>query len=341
MTVESKSHQQPIIIAEVGVNHNGSISIAKQLIDVAVSAGADIVKFQSFKATELVTSQASLASYQIENTKSDQSQLSMLKELELSADQFKELSEYCEVSGIEFLSTAFDKFSLDFLIDLGVKRVKVPSGELTNFPYLVYVAAKRLPVILSTGMATLDEVYQSADVLVKNGLPNGHLTILHCTSNYPAKPNELNMLAMKTLKKELDFRIGYSDHSLGENAAIMAVALGAQIIEKHITLDRKMPGPDHLASMEPIDFKNYVSAIRRAFASMGDGIKKPSITEVENALLVRKSIVASRAIQEGEKFSENNITTKRPGSGLSPMLWEHVIGKRAIRNFSVDDMIEI
>lgn len=341
MTVESKSHQQPIIIAEVGVNHNGSISIAKRLIDLAVSSGADIVKFQSFKAAELVTSQASLASYQIENTKSDQGQLSMLKELELSADQFKELSEYCEVSGIEFLSTAFDKFSLDFLIDLGIKRIKVPSGELTNFPYLVNVASKGLPVILSTGMATLDEVYQSADVLVKNGLPNGKLTILHCTSNYPAKPNELNMLAMKTLEKELGFKIGYSDHSLGENAAIMAVALGAQVIEKHITLDRKMSGPDHLASMEPNDFIDYVIAIRTAFASMGDGIKKPSIAEAENSLVVRKSIVASKSILKGEKFSENNLTTKRPGSGLSPMLWDRVIGKRAIRDFSIDDMIEI
>ena len=341
MTVESKTHQQPIIIAEVGVNHNGSISIAKQLIDLAVSSGADIVKFQSFKAAELVTSQASLATYQIENTKSYQSQLSMLEELELSADQFKELSAYCGLVGIEFLSTAFDKFSLDFLIELGIKRIKVPSGELTNFPYLVYVASRGLPVILSTGMATFEEVYQSADVLVKNGLPKEELTILHCTSNYPAKPNELNMLAMRTLEKGLDFKIGYSDHSLGENAAIMAVALGAQIIEKHITLDRKMPGPDHLASMEPIDFKNYVKAIRRAFASMGDGVKEPSITEMENALVVRKSIVASRAILKGEKFSENNVTTKRPGSGLSPMLWNYVIGKRAIRDFSIDDMIEI
>ena len=339
--MKNATSNKPLIIAEVGVNHNGDLDLGRKLIDVAVECGADIVKFQTFIANRLATGHAPQASYQKQNLGVDQSQINMLAKLELTHEMHVALLEHCRSKNIEFLSTAFDAVSLDYLVDLGIKRIKVPSGELTNLPYLEEVASKGLPVILSTGMADLDEVRDGVAILMAGGVARGDLTILHCTSNYPAQPGELNMLAVRTLYEEFGCDVGYSDHSSGYEAALLAVALGARVLEKHITLDRTMSGPDHLASMEPDDFKIYVRAARMAVVALGNGVKKPSKAEAENALIVRKSIVASRPISIGEVFSKENLTTKRPGAGMSPMRWHHVIGKQATRDFAADEMIEV
>ena len=339
--MKNATSNNPTIIAEVGVNHNGDFDLGRKLIDVAVECGADIVKFQTFVANRLATEHAPQASYQKQNLGVDQNQIDMLAKLELTHKMHVGLLEHCRLRNIEFLSTAFDAVSLDYLVDLGIKRIKVPSGELTNLPYLKDVASKGLPVILSTGMADLDEVRDSVAILIAEGVARCELTILHCTSNYPAQPSELNMSAVRTLYKEFGCDVGYSDHSSGCEAALLAVALGARVLENHITLDQTMSGPDHLASMEPNEFKNYVKTSRMAILALGDGVKKPSEAEAETALIVRKSIVASRPILIGEMFSTENLTTKRPGAGMSPMRWHDVIGKQATRDFAADEMIEV
>lgn len=332
---------RPLIIAEVGVNHNGDLSTALELVDVAAAAGADVVKFQTFVAEKLATEAAPQARYQTTNTGRNQSQVELLKSLELTHDMHLALIEHCSSKGIEFLSTAFDVDCLRYLVDLGIRRIKIPSGELTNLPYLEVASSFDLPLILSTGMATLSEIKASCAALYEGGTRQDQLTILHCTTNYPAPPEELNMMALRTIHDETGVAVGYSDHSIGIDAAIIAVALGAKVIEKHITIDCSMPGPDHLASMEAGDFKHFVDVTKRAFEALGDGAKQPSVGESKNASIVRKSIVAAKSIGKGEVFSEQNLATKRPGMGLSPMRWHEVLGTKARRDFKPDELIEI
>ena len=335
------NQKTPLIIAEVGVNHNGNLDQARRLVDVAASSGANIVKFQTFDSNKLVTSVAPQASYQLENTGQDQSQLELLRSLELTHEMHIALIEYCRAVGIEFLSTAFDVTGLYYLVKLGVRRIKIPSGELTNLPYLEAAASFKLPVIMSTGMATMSEIIDSCEVLYRCGLDHSCLTILHCTTNYPAFSQELNMKAVNTIRVETGAAIGYSDHSNGEVAAIMAVALGATVIEKHITLSKTLAGPDHQASMEPDSFRSYVASIKNAYLALGDGVKRPSKSEISNSIVVRKSIVASKDIYKGDLLSIENLTTKRPADGLSPMRWHEVLGTRAKRRFQIDEKIEI
>jgi len=329
-----------IIIAEAGVNHNGSISLAKQLIDVAVSAGVDYVKFQTFKAGNLVVKTAKKADYQQKNMPgADNFQFSMLKKLELSVEQHHELINYCNANSLKFLSTAFDLESVEFLSSLRLGLWKIPSGEITNYPYLKRIAQENQPVILSTGMSTLEEIRAALTVLVKNGTEKQKITVLHCNTQYPTPMQDVNLLAMQTIAKELGIRTGYSDHTLGIEVPIAAVALGATVIEKHFTLDRKMEGPDHKASLEPNELKVMVGAIRNVEKALGSSNKTVSISESENFKIARKSIVTSRLIKKGELFTEENLTTKRPGGGISPMQWEAVIGKTAIKDFEEDELI--
>jgi N,N'-diacetyllegionaminate synthase len=335
------SSKSPIIIAEVGVNHNGDLDLAMKLIDLAAAAGADIVKFQTFAANKLAIPDALQATYQTENTGKVQTQKDLLKPLELTMEMHARIIKKCHERGIEFLSTAFDLDSLEFLIKMGIRRVKIPSGEITNLPYLEKCGKSNLPIILSTGMATLIEVKAAVKILLSNGADKNNITVLHCTTSYPTKSCELNMSAISTLQNHLGLNIGYSDHSSGADAAIMAVALGATVIEKHITTNKKLDGPDHVASMEPDEFFNYVKTIRKSSVSMGDGEKTPSRSEKNNIVFVRKSIVASRTIEKGEAFSSENLDIKRPGLGINPMQWYNIIGKVAKRDFNLDEMIEI
>lgn len=330
-----------LIIAEAGVNHNGDMNIACRLIDAAADAGADIVKFQTFSAERLVTKEAQKASYQKLTTSSDESQYAMLKALELSHEQHIFLQEYCVKRGIEFFSTAFDLDGLDYLMSLGFNKTKISSGEITNLPYLRRVGSFGKQVILSTGMSSLEEVESALAVLEASGTPRSLITVLHCNTEYPTPFKDVNLLAMPSIKKALGVKVGYSDHTQGIEVSIAAVALGAEVIEKHITLDRNMPGPDHLASIEPHELMRMVSSIRNIEAALGDGIKKPSASELKNRPVARKSIVASRNIAEGEIFDEKNITVKRPGTGVSPMRWDEVLGKVATHSYAVDDFIEI
>ena len=327
-----------IIIAEVGVNHNGNISIAKELILKAKACGADIVKFQTAKLDSLVSNDAKMAEYQKENIGKEESQKEMLRKLLLPFEAFSELADYCKEVGIEFLSTPFDIDSIRFL-DSMQNTWKIPSGEITNYPYLVEIARTRKPVILSTGMSTLQEVTEAMDVLEHNGA--GELTLLHCTTNYPTSMQEVNLNAMLTLREKFGCKVGYSDHTKGIEVPIAAVALGARVIEKHFTLDRNMEGPDHKASIEPDEFKDMVKAIRNVEIALGNGEKNPTKSELSNISVARKSIIASRSIRAGEVFSEENITTKRPGTGINPMRWNEIIGKIAIRDFEEDELIEI
>lgn len=332
-----------IIIAEAGVNHNGDISVAKKLIDVAVEAGVDYVKFQTFKSENLVSKSAKKADYQIENTKdASENQLQMLKKLELSHAQHVELISYCEQKNIQFFSTAFDLDSLDYLHSLGLKMVKIPSGEITNLPYLRKAALLFDEVIISSGMSTMQDIDQAISVFLKAGIHRENITILHCNTEYPTPMKDVNIHAMLSIQEKFGTRIGYSDHTLGIEVPIAAVALGAKMIEKHFTLDRTLPGPDQLASLEPEELKNMVLAIRNIeLAIGGTGIKEPSESEIKNMAIARKSIVAKTDIKKGERFSENNITTKRPGNGISPMKWDMVIGKFSPKNFEMDDLIEL
>jgi len=329
-----------LIIAEAGVNHNGSLDTAKKLIDVAADSKVDYVKFQTFKAENLVNKSAKKASYQKENTGNDDSQYSMLKALELSEEDHHILIDYCKQKGVRFLSTAFDFESLEFLKNK-LDFYKIPSGEITNLPYLEKVAELKLPIIMSTGMSTMQEVKDAFTVLIKNGIPKQDITILHCNTEYPTPMEDVNLRAMLSIKKELDVEVGYSDHTLGIEIPIAAVAMGATVIEKHFTLDRNMAGPDHKASLEPDELKAMVSAIRNIQKALGSAVKTPSISEQKNISIARKSIVAETNINKGEIFTEDNITVKRPGDGLSAMEWHNVLGQKAKRTFNEDEQIEL
>ncbi|HUH18006.1 N-acetylneuraminate synthase [Albibacterium sp.] len=332
-----------LIIAEAGVNHNGNLEIAKRLIDVAAAAGVDFVKFQTYKTEKLVSKTAQKAIYQKKNVNDgDSSQYKMLKKLELSEDMHVDLISYCTQKDIKFLSTGFDESSIDYLEKLDVELFKVPSGEITNKPYLKHIASKGKPVIISTGMSSISEIKDALEVLMSKGLPRDLITVLHCNTEYPTPMEDVNLKAMLTIQKELNVKIGYSDHTLGIEVPIAAVAMGANVIEKHFTLDRSMDGPDHLASLEPDELKQMVKAIRNVeLALSGSGEKKPSESEQKNLAVARKSIVAAQKIKKGEILSSDNITVKRPGNGVSPMMWDEVIGSKAKRNFEEDEAIEL
>jgi len=334
--------KRTLIIAEAGVNHNGDIAKAKALIDKGAEAGVDYVKFQTFKAEKLVTKQAQRASYQDKNTQNNDSQYEMLKKLELSQTLHQELMDYCNQKGVKFLSTGFDSESLVFLAQLGITIAKVPSGEITNLPYLRQVASLFPEVILSTGMATIDEIKDAVKVLIDNGVSKDKITILHCNTEYPTPIEDVNLKAMLHIQRELGLPIGYSDHTLGIEVPIAAVALGATVIEKHFTLDKTLPGPDHKASLEPNELKAMVSAIRNIEKAIGgSGLKEVSKSEEKNKPIARKSIVASTDIKKGNIFTPENLTVKRPGTGISPMQWDEVIGKEAKRDFQEDELIEL
>ena len=329
-----------LIIAEAGVNHNGDILLAKELINSAAAAGADIVKFQSFTADKIISRSAPKADYQKNTTATDESQHEMVRKLELTRDHHEILVDECRRKGIGFLSTAFDTDSFDLLVDMGVECVKIPSGEITNLPYLRYVTRLKMPVILSTGMATMGDIEAALGVIEESGTPREKVTVLHCTTEYPTPMVDVNLHAMKSLGTAFGVDVGYSDHSKGIEVAIAAVALGAKVIEKHFTLDRTLPGPDHQASLEPNELKAMVDAIRNIEKALGDGIKRPTPSETKNIPIARKSLVASCDIAEGELFSSENICAKRPGTGVSPMLWDEVIGRTASRAFTSDELIE-
>jgi len=329
------------IIAEAGVNHNGSLSIAKRLVDVASDSGADAVKFQTFKADKLVCEDAPKASYQKKTTGGNETQFEMLKKLELSCLDHTKLLAYCKKRKIEFLSTPFDCESVDFLYKLGLRIFKIPSGEITNLPYLRKVGSLHKKIIMSTGMADLEEVRTALEVLVLSGTKKENITILHCNTEYPTRYEDVNLLAMITMRKALKVRTGYSDHTPGLEVPIAAVALGATVIEKHFTLDKRMQGPDHKASLEPNELKKMVLALRNTEKILGNGIKKPSSAELRNKPVSRKSIVALKNINKGEVFNECNIVVKRPGTGINPMRWDKILGTAAKRHFKKDRLIEV
>ena len=330
-----------LIIAEAGVNHNGNMDIAYKLIDVAKEAGADIVKFQTFKSEKVVSRFAEKAGYQKKTTGSGESQLEMIKKLELDEGKHQELMAYCEKTGIKFLSTPFDLDSIKLLDRMGLSIFKIPSGEITNYPYLKAIAKYNKRVILSTGMANLCDIENALDILCKYGTEYQKITVLHCNTEYPTPFKDVNLRAMQTIEQAFQVPVGYSDHTLGIEVPIAAVALGATVIEKHFTLDRTLPGPDHKASLEPDELKKMVSAIRNIEMAMGSRLKKPSASERKNMSIARKSIVASRNIKKGDEFTEENITTKRPGDGISPMRWKEILGTRAKQNFELDEKIAI
>jgi len=328
-----------LIIAEAGVNHNGDLALARRLIEVAAEAGADLVKFQTFNADRLVTPSARKADYQTRNSGGGETQHQMLRRLELTPAQHHELIAHCQTRGIGFFSTGFDIESVDFLVGLGLDKFKIPSGEITNLPYLRHIGRHGKEIILSTGMATLGDIEAAIEALEQAGTPRSRLTVLHCTTEYPTPMNEVNLRAMQSIAQAFGVRVGYSDHTPGIEVAIAAVALGATIIEKHFTLDRNLPGPDHKASLEPAELKAMVAAIRNIEVALGDGVKRLTPSEAKNKPIARKSLVASRAIREGEIFCAENITTKRPGTGISPMRWDEVMGQVAQRNYKADDPI--
>jgi N,N'-diacetyllegionaminate synthase len=328
-----------LIIAEAGVNHNGSLKMAKKLIEVAVTAQADFVKFQTFITENCITKDAEKAEYQLGATNENETQFEMIKKLELNRVAHLVLIRHCEKQGIRFLSTAFDHDSIDLLADLGIPLFKIPSGEITNLPYLRHIGRMGKPIIMSTGMSSLEEVRDALNVLLESGAEKEQITILHCNTEYPTPMEDVNLKAMLTIRDELGVAVGYSDHTLGIEIPIAAVAMGAAVIEKHFTLDRNMPGPDHAASLEPEELKAMVTAIRNIEKAMGGGEKKPSSSETKNISVVRKSIVAKMSIKKGELFTEENLTVKRPGTGISPMEWDTVIGKVASSDYEMDDLI--
>ena len=330
-----------LIIAEAGVNHNGSLETAKRLIEVAVEAGADRIKFQTFAADRLVATTARKADYQQQTTDVAESQHQMIHSLELSREMHEVLIAHCQQCGIQFFSTGFDPESIDLLASLGLDSFKVPSGEITNLLYLRHVGAYGKPVILSTGMANLGEIEAALAVLEEAGTVREQITVLHCNTEYPTPMQDVNLRAMLSIREAFGVAVGYSDHTLGIEVPIAAVALGATVIEKHFTLDRNLPGPDHRASLEPEELKTMVSAIRNIERALGDGIKRPRPSEVKNVLIARKSIVASREIRTGERLNSDNLTVKRPGIGISPMRWDEVLGRVASRDFSEDELIEL
>lgn len=327
-----------LIIAEAGVNHNGSLEMAKKMVDTAKACGVDIVKFQTAKLDSLVSKSAHMADYQKKNTGVEESQKDMLKKLLLDFDEFVELASYCNAVGIRFLSTPFDIESVKFLNDFQ-DIWKVPSGEITNYPYLVEIGKTKKKVILSTGMADMDEIRAAINVLKEHGTED--ITILHCTTEYPAPIRDVNLNVMNSMREAFGFSVGYSDHTQGIEVALAAVALGATVIEKHFTLDRNLPGPDHKASLEPDELMAMVNSIRKVELSLGSSEKRPSEVEMKNRLVARKSIVAKTTIKAGDFLTENNITTKRPGLGVNPMRWNEVLGTKAVRNFEEDELIEL
>lgn len=355
---------QTYIIAEAGVNHNGSLEMAKQLVNVAKQAGANAVKFQTFKAENLVTRSAQQANYQVTNLGEATSQFKMLKKLELTYEEFVELKIYCDDHQIEFLSTPFDMESVDFLLnEIGMKTFKIPSGELTNSPFIHYIATKKKPMILSTGMATMDDIHDALSFIAyglaypeklvdlaqvrtfyqtreAKSLLDEYVTVLHCTTEYPAPPETINLKAMQKMKQELRLPIGFSDHSEGIAVTLAAVTLGAVVIEKHFTLNRNLPGPDHLASLEPTELKEMVVGIRTIGQSLGTGNKIPTKIELENRQAARKSIVAKEEIAIGEIFTEGHLAIKRPGNGMPPTSYWSLIGKATKRSYRVDDLID-
>lgn len=330
-----------LIIAEAGVNHNGDIGKARALVDVAAEAGADFVKFQTFTADKLVSASAPKAEYQKLSTGAGESQHEMIRKLELTHPMHDELIAHCASRGIRFFSTAFDIDSLDYLAGLGLDRFKVPSGEITNLPYLRRMGSYRRPVILSTGMSNLQEIGDALRVLEGAGMKRADITVLHCNTEYPTPFLDVNLRAMLTIRDEFDVDVGYSDHTPGIEVSLAAVALGATVIEKHFTLDKNLPGPDHLASLEPDELRALVHGIRNVEQAMaGDAVKRPSPSERKNLVVVRRSVVASQPIAAGETLGEHNLTTKRPGSGLSPMRWDDLVGATARRAYAVDEPIE-
>lgn len=332
-----------IIIAEAGVNHNGSTENAFRLVDAAAEAGADYIKFQTFKAEKAVSISAKKANYQIQNSQnSGESQLEMLKKLELTQEQHEQIIDYCKKRNIKFFSTAFDLDSLEYLASIGLDIVKIPSGEITNLPYLRKAASLFSKVILSTGMATIAEIKDAMEVFTHAGINKENITILHCNTEYPTPMKDVNLKAMLHIQEVLGTKVGYSDHTLGIEVPIAAVALGAGVIEKHFTLDKTMEGPDHKASLDPRELKAMVEAIRNIEKALsGSGYKEVSPSESKNREIARKSIVAKTNIKKGEAFSEQNLTVKRPGNGVNPMLWDNVLGKKAKRDFKEDELIEL
>lgn len=327
------------IIAEAGVNHNGNLKLAKKLVDVAVTSGADAVKFQTFKAEKVISKFAQKAEYQKATTGAAESQLDMVKKLELDEAAHHELIAYCKTKNILFLSTPFDHESIDLLDHLGMQIFKIPSGEITNLPYLRHIGSLKKEVILSTGMADLGEIEDALDVLALSGTPKEQITVLHATTEYPCPIEDVNLRAMQTIAAAFGVKTGYSDHTNGIEIPIAAVAMGATVIEKHFTLDKTMEGPDHKASLEPYELNAMVSGIRNIEKALGDGIKKPSKSEIKNISVARKSIVASRPIRKGELFGIENLLVKRPGTGISPMQWDVVIGTIAAKDYHEDELI--
>lgn len=328
-----------VIIAEAGVNHNGDLALAKRLVAAAADAGADFVKFQTFAADRIISSNAPKARYQLDATDPTESQHEMVRKLELDRGAHLLLLEECRSRRIGFFSTAFDLESFDLLVELGLEMVKVPSGEITNLPYLRHVSRLGLPLILSTGMSNLGEIEAALAAVESAGTPRSRITVLHCTTEYPAPLDEVNLQAMVSLRQAFKVNVGYSDHTVGIHVPIAAVALGATVIEKHLTLDRTLPGPDHMASLEPHEFKDMVTAIRNVERAMGDGVKRPTASELKNRDVARKSLVATQPIAKGQTFGAANMTAKRPGTGISPMRWDEVCGQVATRAFAVDEMI--
>jgi N,N'-diacetyllegionaminate synthase len=329
-----------LIIAEAGVNHNGDMQMARQLIDAAAEAGADLVKFQTFRADRLVTTSARKAAYQMATTAAEESQHEMIRRLELSEAMHGDLIAHCRQSKIEFFSTAFDLESLDYLMSLGMARIKVPSGEITNLPYLRKIGGFGKEVILSTGMSNLGEIEAAIDALEKAGTSRQRIIVLHCNTEYPVPMAEVNLRAMRSIGEAFGVKVGFSDHTEGIEIAIAAVALGATVIEKHFTLDRNLPGPDHRASIEPDELGRMIRSIRNVELAMGDGIKRPSVSEERNRPIARKSLVAARKVTKGELFTAENLTAKRPGTGISPMDWDKILGQLANRDYGADELIE-
>ena len=332
-------YKSTLIIAEAGVNHNGSINRAKEMIEVAAQAGADFVKFQTFRAEALVTRYAVKAKYQENLTDSNESQFGMIKKLELDLNAHQILIQHCKKQNIGFLSTPFDHESIDLLSHLNIPFYKIPSGEITNLPYLRHIGSIRKPIIMSTGMSTIDEVNDALKILLEAGAKKDKITILHCNTEYPTPIEDVNLNAMLTIREKTGVQVGYSDHTLGIEVPIAAVALGAKIIEKHFTLDRNLPGPDHFSSLDPDQLKSMIISIRNIEKCMGNGEKKPTKSELQNISIARKSIVAKKPIKKGEKFSVNNLTIKRPGTGINPMDWDRILDKKSKNNYNIDDLI--
>lgn len=333
--------KRTLIIAEAGVNHNGDLGLAKKLIDAASQAGADLVKFQTFNASRQVTRVAKKADYQTQTTDGKESQHDMLQRLELTEAMHHELIAHCATCNIGFFSTGFDIESIDLLLGLGQDHFKIPSGEITNMPYLRHIGQLGKNTILSTGMATLGDIEAAIDVLERAGTPRANITVLHCTTEYPTPMAEVNLRAMQSIQAAFGVAVGYSDHTQGIEVAIAAVAMGATVIEKHFTLDRNLPGPDHQASLEPAELKAMVAAIRNIETALGDGIKRLTPSEARNKHAARKSLVTSQAVKAGEVFNAQNITAKRPGIGISPMRWDEVVDRKAPRDFAADELVEL